>query len=48
MLPIVANDYVEIKWSCNDSTGQITSQGTQTNPSRPAIPSVIATLTQIG
>ena len=48
MLPIVANDYVEIKWSCNDSTGRITSQGTQTSPSRPAIPSVIATLTQIG
>ena len=48
MLPIVANDYVEIKWSCNDSTGRIASQGTQTNPSRPAIPSVIATLTQIG
>jgi hypothetical protein len=48
MLPIVANDYVEIKWSCNDSTGQIASQGTQTNPSRPAIPSVIATFTQIG
>ena len=48
MLPIAANDYVEIKWSCNDSTGQIASQGTQTNPSRPAIPSVIATLTQIG
>ena len=48
MLPIVGNDYVEIKWSCNDVTGQIASQGTQSNPSRPAIPSVIATLTQIG
>ena len=48
MLPIVANDYVEIKWSCNSSTGEILSHGTQTNPLRPAIPSVIATLTQIG
>ena len=48
MLPIQANDYVEIKWSCNNSTGQILAQGTQTNPTRPAIPSVIATLTQIG
>lgn len=48
LLPIVANDYVEIKWSCNSSTGEILSHGTQTNPLRPAIPSVIATLTQIG
>ena len=48
MLPIRANDYVEIKWSCNASTGQILAQGTQSNPTRPATPSVIATLTQIG
>lgn len=48
MLPIQSNDYVEIKWSCNSSTGEILSHGTQTNPTRPAIPSVIATLTQIG
>lgn len=48
MLPIQANDYVEIMWSCNGSTGQIFANGTQTNPTRPAIPSVIATLTQIG
>ena len=48
MLPIQANDYVEIKWSCNASTGQIFATGSATNPTRPAIPSVIATLTQIG
>jgi hypothetical protein len=48
MLPIKANDYVELMWSCNASTGQLASMGTQTNPNRPAIPSVIATLTQIG
>ncbi len=48
MLPIKANDYVEIKWSCNASTGQILAFGEQINPIRPAIPSVIATLTQIG
>lgn len=48
MLPIRANDYVEIKWSCNAPTGEILANGTQTNPTRPAIPSVIATLTQIG
>lgn len=48
MLPIKANDYIEIKWSCNASTGQILAQDTQINPTRPAIPSVIATLTQVG
>jgi hypothetical protein len=48
MLPIAANDYVEIKWSCNDSTGQLHASGSSINPTRPAIPSVIATLTQIG
>lgn len=48
MLPIQANDYVELMWSCNASTGELFSMGTQTTPDRPAVPSVIATLTQIG
>ena len=48
MLPIKANDYVELMWSCNASTGELASIGAQTNPNRPAVPSVIATLTQIG
>lgn len=48
MLPIKANDYVELMWSCNASTGELASIGAQSNPSRPAVPSVIATLTQIG
>ena len=48
MLPIKENDYVELMWSCNASTGQLHSSGVQSNPTRPAIPSVIATLTQIG
>ena len=47
VLPIIQNDYVEIKWSCSDGTGQIYATGSQLNPNRPAIPSVIATLTQI-
>ena len=47
MTPIHANDYIEIMWSCTDATGQLQSQGTQTGPTRPSIPSVIATLTQI-
>lgn len=48
MLPIHANDYVELMWSCNAATGQLLASGTQINPTRPAVPSVIATLTQIG
>lgn len=48
LLPIQSNDYVEIMWSCNSSTGQISSLAEQTNPIRPRVPSVIATLTQVG
>ena len=47
LTPIQANDYVEIVWSCTAATGQIVYIGTQTTPTRPAIPSVIATITQI-
>jgi hypothetical protein len=48
MMPIKANDYIELKWSCNAATGQLVAIGPQTTPDRPAVPSVIATLTQIG
>jgi len=47
MTPIQANDYIEIMWNCTAATGQLQAAGTQTTPTRPAIPSVIATLTQI-
>ena len=40
-----ANDYLEIKWTCND-TGGILHKDAGT-PSIPATPSVIATITQI-
>lgn len=40
-----ANDYLEIKWTCND-TGGILHMDAGT-PSIPATPSVIATITQI-
>jgi hypothetical protein len=44
---IQAGDYIEIKWSCDAATGQIQSAQSSSTPTRPAIPSVIATLTQI-
>jgi hypothetical protein len=47
LLPLSASNYVEIKWSATNSTITLASVGTQSNPNRPAVPSVIATLTQI-
>lgn len=47
LTPIQANDYVEIMWNCDAATGQLYYGGTQTSPARPAIPSVIATITQV-
>jgi hypothetical protein len=48
MLPIKANDYVQLMWSCNGATGELNALPPQSNPSRPSVPSVIATLTQVG
>lgn len=41
---LAANDYVELIWSTTDINGSIRYIGTQTSPTRPATPSVIATL----
>lgn len=38
-----ANQYVELYWSSSDPNIQIYTQGTQNNPTRPAIPSVALT-----
>lgn len=42
-----ANDYVELYWSSDDTSVSITSIGTQSNPIRPAVPSVIITAQQV-
>lgn len=42
---IKANDYVELMWSCSDTTGQLYATGS--NEIHPGIPSVITTITQI-
>lgn len=44
--PTVANTYYQIYWSSADTNMTIFAQGTRTNPTRPAIPSVILTVTQ--
>lgn len=47
MLPIVANDYVEIMWRTNDIDARIFYQTSASNPTRPEIPSVIVTVQQV-
>jgi hypothetical protein len=47
VLPLTASQYAEIYWSCNAATGQLYYTGSATTPTRPAIPSVIATMTQV-
>ena len=42
-----ANDYFEIKWFSPDVAMRVYAEGPQTNPSRPGIPSVILTVTQV-
>jgi hypothetical protein len=44
---ITAGDYIELYYSKTTNNGQILSQGIKSNPTRPATPSVIVTLTQI-
>ncbi len=51
--PIQANDYVEIKWATNSTTGELLASGSGDGQGGsgwifPAIPSVIATVTQVG
>lgn len=47
VLALNAGDYVQIYWSSPDANMQILAEGAQTTPTRPQIPSVIATVTQI-
>jgi hypothetical protein len=47
MLPLSASQYVEIKWSATGNSVILHASGSQSNPTRPTLPSVIATITQI-
>jgi hypothetical protein len=44
--PTVANTYYEIYWSSSDSAMSLLSIGARTTPTRPAVPSLIVTVTQ--
>jgi|694.fasta_scaffold52060_6 hypothetical protein len=43
-----ANDYFELKWHSNDTDLRILSRPSGSNPTRPAIPSIILTVNKIG
>ena len=44
---INSGGYFEIKWAVSDVLIQLVTLGTQTNPTRPSVPSVIVTISQI-
>jgi len=47
MVTLLANDYIQIAWSSADTAMELLYTGTQTGPTRPAIPSVIITVQQV-
>jgi hypothetical protein len=47
LTPITAGDYIELYYSKTTAGGRILAQGIRSNPTRPATPSVIVTLTQV-
>jgi hypothetical protein len=50
MLPMIAGSYVEIYWSHDDNADdkiELKAFAASLNPTRPAVPSVIVTMTQI-
>jgi len=47
VLTLAANDYVQIMAQSPDTNMRIVAAGTQTSPDRPAVPSVIVTVTEV-
>ena len=47
VLPIAANDYVQLLWKTSDVDGVLFYQNSSSSPTRPEVPSVIVTLQQI-
>ena len=47
IITLAANDYIELMWYSPDADVRIYSEIASTAPTRPAIPSIIATLTQV-
>ena len=47
MIPLSASQYVELKWNTHGGNIILLATGSASNPTRPATPSVIATITQV-
>lgn len=47
VVPGLANDEFEIMWHSADANIRVYAEGPQINPTRPGIPSIIATVTQV-
>jgi hypothetical protein len=47
VITMAANEYLQLKWYSADPAVRIYAEVAPTSPSRPAIPSIIATLTQV-
>jgi hypothetical protein len=47
IVSVTAGEYVEIKWQSPDVNMRIVASAAQTNPTRPAVPSVIVTAVQV-
>lgn len=48
MVSLNSGSYLELVWSSNAATAQLFATGSVGNPTRPAIPSVIMTVSQVG
>lgn len=46
-VPLNAGEYCELAWSTTDANLHITAVGTRSTPTRPAVPSLIATMNQV-
>jgi hypothetical protein len=47
VLTLSSNDYLELYWHSNDTNMRVLTRATQSNPARPAIPSIILTAQQV-
>ena len=47
VLNINTTEYLELYWASSDAGMTLEATGTQTNPTRPATPSIIVTVTQV-
>lgn len=47
VLSLNSGDYLQLAWHSSETSVQLLAQGTSSSPARPAIPSIIVTLTEV-